>query len=49
MTIVALVRWLNPDEQRTVEFVNSHLTEDDDPLACPVGNPDCTRVRQTDR
>ncbi len=49
VTIIALARWLNPDEQPTGEFVASRLTEDYDPLACPIGDPDCTRVRQTDR
>ena len=49
VTIVALARWLNPDEQPTGEFVSSRLTEDYDPFACPVGDPDCTRSGQIHR
>lgn len=46
VTIVALARWLNPDERSTGEFVSSRLTEDYDPLVCPAGDPDCARYAQ---
>ena len=45
VTIVALARWLNPEEPPTGEFVTSRLTRDYDPLMCPVGDPDCTKRR----
>jgi hypothetical protein len=47
--IVALARWLNPEEQPTGEFVSNWLTKDYDPFVCPVGDPDCTRSGQSDR
>ena len=49
VTIVALARWLNPDEQPTGEFMSSRLTEDYDPFVCPVGDRDCTRSGQSRR
>jgi hypothetical protein len=45
VTIVALARWLKPEEQRTGEFVTSRLTRDYDPRVCPLSDPDCTRRR----
>ncbi|MDQ3762205.1 MAG: hypothetical protein M3460_11110 [Actinomycetota bacterium] len=42
VTIVALARWLKPEESLTGKFVVSRLTEDYDPLVCPVNDPDCT-------
>ncbi len=46
VTIVALARWLKPEEPPSGEFVTSWLTEDYDPLVCPVNDPDCTRHGQ---
>ncbi len=45
VTIVALGRWLKPEEPRTRAFVTSKLTEDFDPLSCPVNDPDCTHYK----
>jgi hypothetical protein len=45
VTIVALARWLKPEEPPTREFVTSRLTEDYDPILCPVNDPGCTRFR----
>jgi hypothetical protein len=45
VTILALARWLKPDEPPTSDFVTSRLTEDYDPLVCPVNDPDCTARR----
>jgi hypothetical protein len=42
VTILALARWLKPDEPPTSEFMTSRLTEDYDSLVCPVNDPDCT-------
>ena len=42
VTIVALARWLKPEEPPNGAFVTSRLTEDYDPLICPVNNPNCT-------
>lgn len=36
MTILALARWLKPDEPPTSDFVTNRLTEDYNPLVCPV-------------
>ncbi|MGH3791600.1 MAG: hypothetical protein ACRDRU_22460 [Pseudonocardiaceae bacterium] len=46
VTIVALARWLKPEEPPTGEFVTSRLTEDYDPLVCPVNDSDCPHRRQ---
>ncbi len=43
VTLVALARWLKPDEASTGAFVTSRLTEDYDPLRCPMDEPACTR------
>jgi len=40
--ILALARWLKPEEQPTSEFMTSCLTADYDPLICPVNAPNCT-------
>jgi hypothetical protein len=45
VTILVLARWLKPDELPTSDFVTSRLTEDYDPLVCPVNDPDCTARR----
>ncbi len=45
VTIVALARWLKPEEPPTGAFVTSRLTQDYDPLVCPINDPDCTRYR----
>ncbi|MGH3887358.1 MAG: hypothetical protein ACRDSZ_12465 [Pseudonocardiaceae bacterium] len=42
VTIVALARWLKPEESPTGAFVTNWLTEDYDPLVCPVNDQDCT-------
>ncbi|MGH3477865.1 MAG: hypothetical protein ACRDRY_23910 [Pseudonocardiaceae bacterium] len=42
VTIVALARWLRVEEPPTGAFVTSRLTEDYDPLVCPVNDQDCT-------
>lgn len=39
VTIVALARWLKPDESPTGEFVASRLIGDYDPLMCPLNHP----------
>jgi hypoxanthine-guanine phosphoribosyltransferase len=41
VTIVALARWLKHEEPPTGAFVTSRLTEDYDPLVCPVNDPNC--------
>jgi hypothetical protein len=41
VTIVALARWLNPEEPPTGEFVTSWLTNDYDPRVCPINDPGC--------
>ncbi|MGH3813091.1 MAG: hypothetical protein ACRDUV_11635 [Pseudonocardiaceae bacterium] len=41
VTIVALARWLTVEEPPTGAFVTSRLTEDYDPLICPVNDQDC--------
>lgn len=43
VTIVALARWLKLEESPTSAFARSRLTQDDDPLACPVNDPACSR------
>ena len=46
VTILALARWLKPDEPPTGAFVRNRLTADYDPLVCPVNDTDCIRHRQ---
>lgn len=46
VTIVALARWLKPEEPPTREFVTSWLTKDYDPLVCPVSHPDCSGLSE---
>jgi predicted amidophosphoribosyltransferase len=46
VTILALARWLKPEEPPAGAFVMSRLTEDYDPLICPVNDPHCVRYRQ---
>jgi hypothetical protein len=41
VTIVALARWLKLEEPPAREFVTNRLTDDYNPLLCPVNNPDC--------
>ena len=41
VTIVALARWLNPDEPPTGEFVTNRLIHDYDPRICPINDPSC--------
>lgn len=41
VTIVALARWLNPEEPSTSDFVTSRLTNDYDPRICPINDPGC--------
>lgn len=45
VTIVAIARWLKPEEPLAGAFVTSWLTEDYDPLVCPVNGRTalCTR------
>ena len=45
VTIVALARWLKPEEPSTRAFVTSKLTEDYNPLLCPMNDPDCMRFK----
>lgn len=42
VTILALARWLKPEEPPTGEFVSSWLTDDYDPLVCPVSGQHCS-------
>ena len=42
VTIVVLARWLKPEKSPTATFVTSRLTNDYDPLICPLYDPDCT-------
>lgn len=42
VTIVALARWLKPEEPPIGKFVTSRLSKDYDPLVCPINDPDCT-------
>lgn len=46
VSTVALARWLNPGEPTTDKFLASCLTQDYDPLICPVYDPDCIRYLQ---
>lgn len=46
VTILALARWLRPEEPRVGAFIKNRLTADYDPLVCPVNNSDCTHSRQ---
>ncbi len=39
VTVLALARWLKPEEPPTAAFVAHHLTEDYDPLICPFNGP----------
>ena len=48
VTIMALARWLKPEESPTGAFVTSRLTRDYDPLVCPVNDLDCSSYRQPD-
>lgn len=43
VTILALARWLNPDESPTSSFVARRLDTDYDPLTCPLDGSDCLR------
>ncbi|MGH3620695.1 MAG: hypothetical protein ACRDQ5_02770 [Sciscionella sp.] len=45
VTIVALARWLTPQESSTADFATYRLTRDYDPLVCPLGEPACARQR----
>jgi hypoxanthine-guanine phosphoribosyltransferase len=45
VTIVALARWLKPEESPIGAFVTSRLTEDYDPLVGLVNDQDCTYYR----
>ncbi|MGH3696543.1 MAG: hypothetical protein ACRDRX_21555 [Pseudonocardiaceae bacterium] len=45
VTIVALARWLKPEEPLNRSFVASQLTKDYDPLLCPVSDPDRTHCQ----
>lgn len=41
VTIVALARWLKPEEPPTGAFMTSWLARGYDPRICPVSDPDC--------
>lgn len=42
VTIVALARWLKPEEPPTGAFITSRLARDYDPRICPVSDSDCS-------
>lgn len=45
VAIVVLARWLKPEQSPTAMFVTGRLTNDYDPLVCPLYDPDCTADR----
>lgn len=45
VTILALARWLKPQELRVSAFIKNRLTVNYNPLVCPVNNSDCTHSR----